>query len=56
MAMTHRDRIGLYVLIGLFTVFGLLLYFTADRPSGPIRSIENNIIVEQRVKRINSRQ
>lgn len=56
MAMTKRDRIGLYVLVGLFTVFGLLLYFTVDRPSGTIRGIENNVIVEQRIKNLKSRQ
>lgn len=55
MAMTRRDRIGLYVLLGLFSMFGLLIYFTAERPTGPGRSIENNIIVEQRVKYLKSR-
>ena len=56
MAMTKRDRIGLYVLIGLFSMFGLMLYFTVDRPSGTARSIENNVIVEQRIKNLESRQ
>ena len=56
MAMTRRDRIGLYVLVGLFSVFGLLLYFTVDRPSGTTRGIENNVIVEQRIKNLNSRR
>ena len=56
MALTRKDRIGLYVLIGLFSAFGLLLYFTVDRPSGPGRSIENNIIVEQRMKNLKSKQ
>lgn len=56
MAMTRKDRIGLYVLVGLFSMFGLLLYFTVDRPSGPTRSIENNVIVEQRIKNLKSRQ
>ena len=56
MAMTRKDRIGLYVLLGLFAAFGLLLYFTVDRPSGTTRSIENNVIVEQRIKNLKSRQ
>ena len=56
MAMTRKDRIGLYVLLGLFAMFGLLLYFTVDRPSGTTRSIENNVIVEQRIKILKSRQ
>ena len=56
MAMTRKDRIGLYVLMGLFAMFGLLLYFTVDRPSGTLRGIENNVIVEQRIKMLKSRQ
>ena len=56
MAMTKKDRIGLYVLLGLFTMFGLMLFFTVDRPTGTGRSIENNIIVEQRIKMLKSRQ
>lgn len=56
MAMTRRDRTGVYVLVGLFTVFGLLLYFFVERPTGVTRSIENNVIVEQRIKNLKSRQ
>ena len=56
MAMTKRDRIGLYFLLGLFSIFGLLLYFTVDRPAGTGRSIENNIIVEMRVNNLKSKQ
>ncbi len=56
MTMTKRDRIGLYVLVGLFSMFGLLLFFTVDRPTGTTRSIENNVIVEQRIKNLNSRR
>ena len=54
--MTKRDRIGLYVLLGLFTMFGLMLFFTVDRPTGTQRSIENNVIVEQRMKNLKMRQ
>lgn len=56
MAMKKKDRIGLYVLLGLFAMFGLLLYFTVERPTGATRSIENNVIVEQRIKNLKSRQ
>ena len=56
MALTKKDRIGLYIVIGLFSVFGLLLFFTVDRPSGPGRSIENNVIVEQRIQNLKSKQ
>lgn len=54
--MTGRDRIGLYILLGVFSMFGLLLYFTVERPTGAIRGIENNVIVEQRMKNLKSRQ
>lgn len=56
MAIPKKDRIGLYVLLGLFTMFGLLLFFTVDRPTGTTRSIENNVIVEQRIKNLESRR
>ncbi len=56
MAMSKKDRIGLFIMLGLFSLFGLLLYFTVDRPTGATRSIENNVIVEQRIKILNSRQ
>lgn len=56
MAMKKKDRIGLYFLLGLFAMFGLLLYFTVERPTGATRSIENNVIVEQRIKNLKSRQ
>ncbi len=56
MAMKRKDRIGLYILLGIFSIFGLLLYFTVDRPTGATRSIENNVIVEQRIKHLKSKQ
>lgn len=56
MAMTRKDRLGLYILLGIFSIFGLLLYFTVDRPTGTTRSIENNFIVEQRIKNLKLRQ
>jgi hypothetical protein len=55
MAMGKRERIGVVVLIGLFLIFGLLLYFTVERPEGPTRSIENNVLIEQRMKNIGNR-
>ena len=50
MALSKRDRIGLMVLVGLFCVFGILLFLTVDRPSGPLRNFENNAVIEQRIK------
>ncbi len=50
MALSRRDRIGLMVLLGLFCVFGILLFLTVERPSGPLRNFENNAVIEQRMK------
>jgi hypothetical protein len=50
MALNKRDRIGLFVLLGLFCAFAVLLYFTVDRPSGPLRGFDNNVVVQQRIK------
>lgn len=52
MALSKRDRIGLLLLVGLFCVFGILLLVTVDRPTGPSRGFQNNVIVEQRVKNL----
>ena len=49
--MDQREKIGALILIGLFCILGVILYFTSARPSGNTRSIENNIIVEERMKR-----
>lgn len=55
MALGKRERVGVAVLVGLFVALGILLYFTIDRPEGPSRSIENNVIIEQRMKNIENR-
>ena len=56
MPLSKRDRIGLLLLVGLFCVFGVLLYITVDRPSGPLRNFENNAIIEQRIKNQQNQQ
>ena len=56
MAISKRDQIGVFVMVGLFFVFGLLLYFTTDRPTGNLRSLEDNVIVEQRIKNLKARE
>lgn len=48
--MEKKETIGAIVLICLFSIFGVALFFTMDRPSGPSRGIENNVIIEQRMK------
>lgn len=56
MALSKRDRVGLVLLIGLFSIFALLLFFTVDRPSGAARGIENNVLIEQRMESLRERQ
>jgi len=51
--MTDRERIGAALLIGLFVLMGVLLWFTMARPAGEGRSIENNLLIEQRMKNRN---
>lgn len=51
--MTNKERIGAAVLVGLFVLMGVLLWFTMSRPDGDGRSIENNVIIEQRMKNRN---
>lgn len=51
--MESREKKGLAVLIGFFLVLGLILFFTVTRPDGPSRSIENNVLIEQRMKNRN---
>ncbi len=56
MALNKRDRIGVLIMVGLFAVFGVMLYFTIERPDGPSRSIQNNVIIEQRMKNLENRK
>jgi hypothetical protein len=48
--MTDKEKFGAAILVASFIIMGILLFFTLDRPEGELRSIENNIIVEQRMK------
>lgn len=49
MPMAQRERIGALILIGLMCILGLLLVFLMDRPDGPGRGFNNNVIVQQRL-------
>lgn len=54
--MTQREKLGIGIIVGLFVMFGIVLWFTIDRPSGGTGSFENNVIIEQRVKNLNKSQ
>lgn len=56
MALNKRDRVGLFVLVGLFCLFALLLFLTVDRPTTPARGFENNVLIEQRIKSLRDRE
>ena len=51
--MTQREKIGVVVLVGLFTALGLALYLTVERPSNKNGSFENNVIIDQRIQNLN---
>jgi hypothetical protein len=51
--MKQKEKIGVVVLTVFFLVMGIILFFTAARPEGASRSIENNVIIEQRFKNRN---
>ena len=48
--MESREKIGAAVLVGFFLVLFALLFFTVSRPDGPSRSIEDNVMIDQRMK------
>lgn len=48
--MTKRDKIGLVIIVALFLIFGFILYWTIERPTGPTRDLENNVIIERRMR------
>ena len=51
--MTQREKVGVVVIIGLFTVLALILYLTIERPTGKSGSFENNVVIDQRVRNLN---
>jgi hypothetical protein len=52
--MTEREKIGAAALVAFFLVLGTLLFFTVQRPTGEGRSLENNVLIEQRMKNRNT--
>jgi uncharacterized membrane protein len=50
--MGKREKIGAFVMVGIFVLLGIALYLTIERPTGPSRGIENNVLIEQRMKNI----
>jgi hypothetical protein len=55
MALSKRDRIGLIMLVGLFCVFGLLMFLTVDRPSNQARGFEDSVLIQQRMRMMDER-
>lgn len=53
--MTKRDKIGMWVFIAVFIVFGLVLAMTIERSGTSVSSFSDSVIVKQRVKNIRSR-
>lgn len=51
--MGSKEKIGVAALVAFFLLMGVILFFTITRPDGPSRSIENNVLIEQRMKNRN---
>jgi len=54
--MTHKEKVGAAVIIAVFVVLGIVLWFTITPPADNTRSIENNVIIDQRIKNLNKSQ
>ena len=48
--MTQKEQIGTALLVGFFSLLAIILYFTMNDTGGSGRGIENNVIIEQRLK------
>ncbi len=49
--MTRKNKIGISVIIGFFVVLALLLWLTIERPDGPTRGFDDNVLIQQRMDR-----
>jgi hypothetical protein len=47
--MSTKDKIGIAVLVALFALLAVLLYWTIQPPSGPVRRPEESVIIRQRI-------
>ena len=47
--MTSREKKGAAIVLGLMVLLGALLFATLRRPSGPIGTATDNVLVEQTV-------
>lgn len=52
MALSRRDRVGVFVLILLFVVFVLIMIWRAHPPFGSAKSPEDSVFVQQRLKNL----
>ena len=50
--MSSKDKIGVTVIIGVLLFLGLALLITFQRPTGPLRDFDENVIVQQRIKNL----
>ena len=50
--MSNKDRVGVIVIVGVLLFLGLALLITFQRPTGPLRDFDENVIVQQRIKNL----
>jgi len=48
--MTQKEQFGTFLLVAFFGLLAVVLYFTMEDSGGSGRGIENNVIIEQRLK------
>jgi hypothetical protein len=47
--MQTRDKWGIAIFVALFALFSLILVWTYQTPSGPVRQPEDSVFVRQRI-------
>jgi len=50
--MSKRDKMGAWLLVGLFVLLGVALYISLPKHEGEARSPEDSVVVQQRMKNL----
>lgn len=51
--MKKNEKMAVIAFVAFFLILGVILFFTVARPNGPSRSIEDNVMIDQRMKNRN---
>lgn len=47
--MSTGEKVGLGVLVGLFVLFGVILWATVERPAHTVSDPSESVIIQQRI-------